>query len=137
MDSNWLRTPDLCRYGHALYSDGIKNDGSMIRNIKVHVGNAPAKYGQLSENQVCAELDGVIMLDSLKVLPCDQIVSGRYVLIQMQNDNGGNGFALQEVIVFFALSSDFGNPKYSADLLDLVELVYEFFRAHGDRCASW
>ncbi len=86
----------------------------MIRNIKVHVGNAPAKYGQLSENQVCAELDGVIMLDSLKVLPCDQIVSGRYVLIQMQNDNGGNGFALQEVIVFFALSSDFGNPNYSA-----------------------
>ncbi len=72
-----------------------------IENIKVHVGDTASIYGQLSTNQVCSDLDGIIEPDHCKVLTCDQIVSGQYVLVQMQENNDGNGMVLDEVIVFF------------------------------------
>ena len=101
----------------AVYNTDNSNTGT-IRNIKIHVGNIVTVTGQLSNNTICAELDGgIIEPNSFKVLTCHQAIPGRYVVIQMHSNNGRTGMALQEVMVFTPISlfNEAGTPSQKLD----------------------
>ncbi len=81
-------------------------NNEQIKNLKVHIGNSSATYGELSTNQVCATLDDTILSKTFKVLECEDVLVGQYILVQMQDNSQGHGLAFQEVTVFLAISTN-------------------------------
>ncbi len=111
-----------------IYNNNNNNNNMRIQNIKIHVGNTPASTGQLSSNELCAELDNsVIELNSFKVLTCGKVKSGRYLLIQMQDSNNRSGMSIQEVVVFHQLNAtiDFNGTGNQSQAFTYVACQYK------------
>ncbi len=93
----WVQVDYGCQVQVALVM--FTTDISMS-NIRVNVGHAPANYGQLSTNDICADI--TFLSTVFTVLTCGQVLQGRYVQIQRLNNTDSLGLAILELTVLFS-----------------------------------
>ncbi len=94
----WVQVDYGCQMDVAIVI--FTTDITTMSNIRVNVGHAPANYGQLSTNDVCADI--TFLSTAFSVLTCDQVMRGRYVQIQRLGNTDILGLIIYEVIVLFS-----------------------------------
>ncbi len=116
IDYGCIKTVNLVMIMSFYESMRISKDGNAT--LKVHVGTIPAKSGELSQNEVCGTpFNGEIEPKTFEIFDCyPKTLSGRYVLIQLQTRGALEGLAINEVVVFTALSLHHGLLSFDIDI---------------------